>query len=797
MGSWTRSCSRGTGTPPCNCGRERRPRVTHGSRRNPLRVLEEYRRKRDPKRTPEPFGGDGRPGGRRFVVQRHSARRLHYDLRLEREGVLASWAVPKGLPLEPGSRRRAIRTEDHPLEYIDFEGVIPKGEYGAGVMEVYDTGPYELVEESKSGSLTVRLHGERLRGTWTLVPAHLEDDEKNWLLIRRDGEVRARPRLLPMLATLSGELPRGDWIYEVKWDGYRTVGRLHEGDPTLTSRRGQDLTERFEPVAQRLGRAVRVFDCVVDGEVCALNNAGRPSFSLLQQGAGTLAYFVFDLLELEGEPLLARPLDERRRLLESVLDPTEKTVRLSETFADGDALLKVAREQGLEGVVAKRRSSRYVPGARSRDWVKVKARLSDTFLVAGYVPGERARERFGSLVLAREEDGRLQYAGNVGAGFSESTIDEVLAALQPLRRRDSPFDSVPDDPRLKRGKVVWVEPQLAVEVEYAEITHDGRVRAPAFKGFRDDLGPVEAQAELEPEAELRRGRRVVRLSRLGYLWWPETGVRKGDLVQFYREIAPALLPHLRDRPFTLKRYLNGPNAPFEWVKDAPDAMPEWIPRCPLPAKSRRGEVVEYPLVNDELALVWMVDYGCIDLHLWFSRCDRPSRPDYVLFDLDPAGVGIADVVEAALLLRQALEALGLESFVRTSGGEGLHVQVPVARRYGYEQTRRFAEVVTDALVRMRKDLVTVERDLAKRRGVFVDTKMNGEGMTIASVYSVRPRAGPPVATPLRWEELRPDLEPSAFTMRAVLDRVAAHGDLHEQLLKTPQRLEPALARVGG
>jgi bifunctional non-homologous end joining protein LigD len=290
------------------------------------------------------------------------------------------------------------------------------------------------------------------------------------------------------------------------------------------------------------------------------------------------------------------------------------------------------------------------------------------------------------------------------------------------------------------------------------------------------------------EAELARGERVVRLTRLDYLWWPETGVRKGDLVAYYRAVAPVLLPHLRDRPFTLKRYLNGPNAPFEWVKDAPAELPDWVARCPLPAKSRRGEVVEYPLVNDELALVWMVDHGCIDLHLWYSRCDRASRPDYVLFDLDPARVGVGEVVEAALLLRDALEALGLVSFVRTSGGEGLHVQVPVARRYSYEQTRRFAEVVADALRRARPDLVTLSRDVRRRRGVFVDTKMNGEGMTIASVYSVRPRPGPPVATPLAWDELTPALDPAAFTMAAVLERVAARGDLHADLLKTRQRL---------
>jgi bifunctional non-homologous end joining protein LigD len=762
-------------------------------------VLDEYRRKRDPGRTPEPFGSpEAGPGPkRRFVVQRHAARRLHYDLRLERDGVLASWAVPKGLPLDRGSRRRAIHTEDHPLEYLDFAGVIPSGEYGAGVMDIYDSGEYELVEESASGSLTFTLAGGRLRGRWTLAAAHLDGEERNWLLIRRDGRKASLPRLLPMLATLHREIPAGEWLFEVKWDGYRTIARLHEGDVTLTSRRGQDLTERFRAIAQRLGRGMRVFDCVLDGEVCALDRDGRPTFSLLQQNAGTLVYFVFDLLELEREPLTARPLSERRELLQSLVDPSERTVRFSEAFDDGRQLLELARKQRLEGVVAKRPSSRYLPGARSRDWLKIKTRSSDTFVVAGYVYGEGSRQRFGSLVIARRENGRLVYAGTVGAGFSAATIEEALARTRPLRRDGSPLDPVPKDPRLKPGKVVWLEPVLLAEIEYAELTRDGIVRAPAFKGFRDDVEPdASPNADDGAQAEIRRGKRVVRLSRLDYLWWPETTFRKADLIDYYRRISPVLLPHLRDRPFTLKRYLNGPNAPFEWIKDAPAELPDWVRRCPLPAKTRRGELVEYPLVNDELALIWMIDYGCIDLHLWYSRCDKPAKPDYVLFDLDPAGVDFDSVVEAALLLRELLTAIGLEAFVRTSGGDGLHVQVPVARRYSYADTRRFAEIVADALVRARPTLVTTERDLERRHGVFVDTKMNGEGMTIASVYSARPLPGPPVATPLDWDELDLGLDRSTFTPPVVLERVAERGDLHARLLTSRQRLEPALARVG-
>jgi bifunctional non-homologous end joining protein LigD len=646
-------------------------------------VLEEYRRKRDPSRTTEPFPAPTSDrDGHRFVVQRHSARRLHYDLRLERDGVLLSWAVPKGLPLEPGSRRRAIHTEDHPLQYLDFQGVIPRGQYGAGVMDMYDAGQWDLLEESPSGSLTFRLAGERLRGTWTLAAARLEREEKNWLLIRQDGRRRLEPRLQPMRALPRRTVPTGDWIYEVAWAGERTIGRLREGDATLLSERGQDLTERFGAVAKRLGRGLRVFDCVVDGEIVALDPHGRPSRPLLRRGEGTLVYYVFDLLDLEGTLLIGRPLSERRVLLEQLLDPTETTVRLSDAFDDGPELLRLAREQDLQGIVAKRRDSRYVPGARSRDWALI----------------------------------------------SDEVADEPASA---------------------------------------------------------------------PQAELGWGRRVVALDRLDYLWWPESGIRKGDLIDYYRQVSPVLLPHLRQRPFTLKRYLNGPNAPFEWIKDAPPELPEWIPLCPLPAKSRAGELVQYPLVNEELALVWMIDYGCIDLHLWYSRCDRPGRPDYVLFDLDPAGVGFAAVIEAGRLLHDLLAAIGLDSFVRTSGGDGLHVQVPVARRYTYAETREFATLVADALARARPELVTTERDLRRRRGVFIDTKMNGEGMTIASAYSVRPLPGPPIATPLSWAELDGDLDPAAFAVAAVLERVAEHGDWHAPLLSMPQRLEPALARVAG
>src|SRR5581483_6797666 len=381
--------------------------------------LEEYRRRRRPGRTPEPFGAGGRDGEPIFVVQRHAARRLHYDFRLQRGGALASWAVPKGVPLQRGERHLAVHVEDHPLEYASFEGEIPAGEYGAGRVEIWDRGTYELLEEKRDGGLTVRLRGQRLDGVWTLVPARLDGDPKNWLLLRKDGPPAGATRYEPMLATPVGEVPRGEgWLFEVKWDGYRALAALRGGEATLTSRNGNDLTGRFPSVARAVERAVRSPSCVLDGEVCALDDAGRPSFAALQSGTGHLVYYAFDLLELDGEPLLARPLVERRAALERVLDPDAPAVRVSAAGADGDELRGAVRAQGLEGIVAKRAASPYHPGRRTRDWLKVKTSGRQEVVVAGYTRGEgRRASGFGALVLGVREAGGLRWVGNVGTGF--------------------------------------------------------------------------------------------------------------------------------------------------------------------------------------------------------------------------------------------------------------------------------------------------------------------------------------------------------------------------------------------
>src|ERR671923_158050 len=578
--------------------------------------LGEYRKKRDPKKTPEPFGGRKRGKRPIFVVQRHDARRLHYDFRLERDGALASWAVP----------------ED-----------VPKGD---------------------------------------------------------------------------------DWAFEIKWDGYRIVASLSGGDAELRTRKDQDYTQRFANVARALPKAIRTPDCVVDGEVCALDEDGRPSFSAMQQaGSGTpIVYYVFDLLEVDGEPVVDLPLTERRERLEQLLDRRNNDVRLSEAFDDGEAILAAARQQRLEGVMAKRVDSRYLPGRRTRDWLKIKARNRQEFVIVGYTRGKGRREgTLGSLVLGAYQGGELVYAGNCGTGFTEKEIDRLLEKLRPLVRDTPPLRVVPKMPRVRKGDVVWVEPDLVADVEFVEWTHDGHLRAPAYKGLREDKDPKEVRREEPLAREITKGGRTLRLSNLDKVFWPDEGITKGDLLTYYRAVADVLVPHLRDRPFTLKRYPDGWQGEFFFQKDAPKHMPDWIPTVEVEVTTRetprRRRKIRAPLVNDELGLLWMVNMGCIDMNTWYSRVDKPERPDWVLFDLDPSpDVGFPETVEVALLVKEALDALGLESYPKTSGSEGMHVLVPIARRHTYDDTREFAEIIAGALARRHRGLVTTEWSKATRRG---------------------------------------------------------------------------------
>jgi bifunctional non-homologous end joining protein LigD len=771
--------------------------------------LDEYRKKRDPSTTPEPFSRAKRSSGPAiFVVQRHDARRLHYDFRLERDGALASWAVPKGVPLEPGARSLAVHVEDHPLEYATFHGEIPAGQYGAGTVEIWDSGTYELLEEKPGGQLTVRLHGNRLNGRWTLVPAHLDGKEENWLLIKGHDEAAeeiVQGEYRPMLATQEEHIPRGDgWTFEVKFDGYRALAYIRGGECRLVSRNGNDLTGRFAEVARALVKAVRSPNAVVDGEVARIDPTGRTSFSELQQGSGQLVYYAFDLLELDGKPLVDLPLHERKERLRELIDDRVGPVAVSEGFDDGEALFEVAREQKLEGIIAKRLDSTYKSGRRTRDWLKLKTENTDEFVVAGYTRGAGRRAgTFGALVLGVYEDGALRYVGNVGTGFDDAEIRRLLALLEPLRRDTPPFADVPKMPRVRKGDVQWVEPRLVAQVRYGEWTHDGHLRHPAYLGLRDDKDAddvtVPGPAEIPLESVIRKGKRELRLSNLDKPFWPEEGITKGDLLRYYRDVAPVLVPHLGNRPFTMRRYPHGAYGEAFFQKDAPKHMPDWIPtfhaNVTTRDSARAKRWIDFPLVNDELALLWMVNMGCIDMNAWYSRIDKPDRPDFVLFDLDPTPeVPWEQTIEVALILKELLDTLELESFPKTSGGKGFHVLVPLDRRSTYTESREFAEIVAGAIARAHPKLATTEWSKARRRGVLIDSNQNGEGKTIASVYSVRPKPGAPVSTPLRWDEVAGTTDPHAFTMQVVLDRVRTHGDLYAGLLTTRQSLARSLAR---
>ena len=564
-----------------------------------------------------------------------------------------------------------------------------------------------------------------------------------------------------------------------------------------TSRNGNDLTERFPEAARGAGRALRSPSGVVDGEVCSLDEQGRSSFGLLQRGGGRSVLVVFDLLELDGERLLDLPLSERRQRLQAALDTRIGGVALSPQFDDGAALLAAAREQGLEGVVAKRLASRYQPGRRSPDWRKVKLHGEQELVIAGYTRGKGRRgSSLGALVLAVHEAGGLRWAGNVGTGFTDEEAARLVSLLRRLARDESPLADTPRMPRVGKADVVWVEPTLVANVRFAEWTAEGRLRAPVYVGLRDDKAADDVRRERAPVAPvIRRGRKELKLSNLDKPFWPDEGITKGDLVAYYRDVASALVPHLRGRPFTMKRYPDGWQGKFFFQKDTPKHAPPWLRTARFPATTRDGETreIDYALVEDDLALLWVVSMGCIDMNAWSSRVDKPDRPDWVMFDLDPADdVGFREVVEVARLVKEALDLLGLESYPKTSGSRGIHVLVPITRRHTYEVAREFAAVVAGALARAHPGLVTTEWVRRKRRGVLVDANQNGPARTTATVYSVRPRAGAPVSTPLRWEEVGPDLDPATFTMDTVLDRVARDGDLFAGVLGGGQSLTRAL-----
>lgn len=775
------------------------------------------KRKRRFDATPEPAGSSADPphGGGRFVVQEHHATRLHWDLRLERDGVLASWAVPNGIPPDPKDNRLAVRTEDHPLEYLSFEGEIPKGEYGAGTVRIWDAGTFETIKWSED-KVEVTFAGERLQGRYGLFAIGREAGNDDWMIHRMDppADPNRRPvpeRIVPMLARPAHAIPSDEakWSFEVKWDGIRAIAYTRPGRLRLESRSLREVTDSY-PEVRGLLCDLGMHEAVLDGELVAFDKDGRPSFERLQRrmhpssaaavrrlaASIPVVYAIFDLLYLDGRILIDAPYEERRELLES-LRLSGPAWRVPAAYrGEGRRLLEATARQGLEGVIAKRLGSRYEPGRRSGSWLKIKHTLRQELVIGGWLPGEGWRtDRIGALLMGHRQDGTLVYAGRVGTGFAEATLDELAVRLAPLRRSSSPFGRGPKLPR----NVQFVEPRLLAEVEFCEWTEDGVMRAPAFKGLRDE-GParkvaLESERLFERVERLPDGARLVvvdgreiKVSNWDKVLFPRSGFTKGDLVSYCARVAPAALPHLRDRALTLKRYPDGVEQEHFYEKQAPSHRPRWV-------ETARVGGVEYTLCQDRPTLVWLANLANIELHTSLSLAREPERPTMLVFDLDPgAPAGIVQCCEVAEVLRGLFGALGLESFAKTSGSKGMQVCVPLNTDVTYRETKPFARRVAELLAQRLPELVVSRMTRRLRAGrVLVDWSQNDAHKTTVAPYSVRARERPVVSTPVTWEEVvrcRADQNPALleFDTDAVLRRIERDGDLFAPLQRIEQRL---------
>ena len=770
--------------------------------------LETYRSKRSAQKTPEPMGeGAAGADGRRFVIQEHHATRLHWDLRLEHDGVLVSFAVPNGLPEAPKDNRLAVHTEDHPLEYLEFEGEIPKGQYGAGTMRVWDRGTYEVLKWERR-KIEVLLHGERVQGRYALFPIDKDEDPKNWMVHRMDppaDEAAGAPlpeKIVPMMAR-TGTLPRDDeqWGFEVKWDGVRAICHSEPGRMRLHSRNLLDITPRY-PEVGRLNRALSHHRAILDGEIVALDAEGKPSFGALQRrmhvGSEStvrrlaketpVTYIIFDLLWLDGHSLMDLPYTERRaRLAELELGDGGRWRVPDYVVGHGEQLLAATEQQGLEGVIAKRLDSKYEPGRRTPSWLKIKNVDRQEVVVGGWVPGDgKRRDRIGALLVGvRDDNGDLRHVGRVGTGFTEAELDRLAEKLRPLERDDSPF--APGGPKIPRG-AVFADPELVAEVEFREWTDGGQLRAPSYKGLRDDK-PAELVVREEANAVVAEvGGRQVKLSNLDKVLYPEVGFAKRDVIDYCARIAPVVLPHLEGRALTLKRYPNGVDAQFFYEKNAPSHRPEWV------STARVGSI-DYVVVDHEATLVWLANLADLELHTSLALVDEPERPTLVAFDLDPGPPAtVVECCRVAELLRGMFEGLGLECFAKTSGSKGMQVYLPVNAEATFAQTKAFSKAVAELLAREEPGLVVARQTKSARTGkVLVDWGQNDVNKTTINVYSLRAMPRPTVSTPVTWDEVRAAEKPEDLTFDAaeVLRRIDEHGDLFAPVLTLVQRLPGA------
>jgi bifunctional non-homologous end joining protein LigD len=858
--------------------------------------LSAYRAKRSPDRSPEPVGVVSPVVGRLFVVHKHAARQLHFDLRLEMEGVLRSWAVPKGPSYDMNDKRLAVKVEDHPLEYGDFEGIIPKGNYGAGGVIVWDRGEWVPLEDWREGlekgKLLFELKGYKLHGKWTLVK--IKKSERDWLLIKeRDAWVKSPGDQFPEESVLSGltveevkagitpstrlstaieeagavrqpvsvdavkpmlaelgdsAFTRDGWIFELKLDGYRLLAGKQHGEARLLTRNGNDYTDAFPEIARAI-KALPADNFIVDGEVVCLDAAGKPSFSRLQQ-RGRLSspvdikraavelpatYYAFDLIAYDAFDLRLLPLVRRKAFLADVIPKLGPVRYLEHIEREGEAFLEQVAKIGLEGVIAKKADAPYRAG-RTDKWIKIKTERTSDFVVVGFTQPKGSRSHLGALQLADYVGDTLVYAGRVGTGFDENMLTTLDAELAPLVRDTAPCTgplingvTMPDVPDSRT--TTWVEPVSVVEVQFREWTPDGLLRHSKFVRLRPDKPPrdcvregrdpeqgervpapagaalsvAERQADSSvaplPEDDKPAKRKTINFSNLKKIYWPEERYTKGDLIDYYKAIAPWILPYLRNRPLVMTRYPDGIDGKMFYQKDAPEFAPEWIRTIHIWSEDTQREI-RYFVCDDDDSLQYIANLGSIPLHIWASRVGSLELPDWCVIDLDPKEAPFRDVIRTAQVLHGLCESIALPNYVKTTGKTGLHILLPLGRQCTYAQSRTLGELLARCVLREVGDIGTIVRHVTKRGDkVYLDYLQNRHGQTIVAPFSVRPLPGATVSMPLRWDEVDDQLDPKNFTIKNAVDRMQqlatdpCVGVLEQKpdLQEVLQRLAQALA----
>jgi len=903
-------------------------------------ALTKYNAKRNFKESPEPTGGKPTGDQLRFVIQKHDASHLHYDFRLEMEGVLKSWAVPKGPSTDPDIKRLAMMVEDHPYDYRNFEGIIPSG-YGAGTVIVWDEGFYEPADDTEknkklqdkafrkgidAGKLHFILHGKKLKGEFALVKTKGRG-ENAWLLFKvkdkyvskdditaKDKSVISKKTLAqvektttnfygakrvkessgkskkeivlnksidikagfainkdikavtekskkktpnkidtgniipngkkarfplkaaPMLATMVDK-PFDDegWQYEIKWDGYRALALCNKNKVELKSRNDKSFNEKFYPVH----KAIEQWNihAIVDGEVVVLDDDGKSNFGALQnwrsEADGALYFYVFDLLWLNGKDLMQVPLSERRIILKQII-PDNPVIRLSENFeVSGIEFFETVKKMGLEGIIAKKSDSIYIPGNRSKEWLKIKANKRQEMVIGGYIKNNDSSKSFSSLLLGVYEKGKLIYTGKVGTGFNDKQQVEMLKQFKPYITKSSSFEALPDinkpsrfRPNPPHATAVWMKPELVCEVSFTETTTDGVLRHPSFEAMRIDKKATDITKEIAMDTnkavadtekktktilkpagkkdrktflnptDITQVREIngneIKFTNLNKIYWPKEKITKRDMLNYYYQVAPYILPYLKDRPQSMNRHPNGIDGKSFYFKDVTGTAPDWIETFDYNSDAD-NRLRKYLLAKDDASLLYMANLGCIEMNPWHSKVATEDYPDWCVIDLDPAENTFQQVIDAANVTKDILEGLGVTSYPKTSGSTGMHIYIPLGAKYTYEQSKEFARVISTLVQQAIPKYSSIERIVKARKGkMYIDFLQNRPQATVAAPYSLRPKPGATVSMPLHWEEVKKGLKMSDFTIFNAIDRIKSEGDIFKPVLGKGINLEKVI-----